>query len=146
MKISTIWKEKSHFETTDGENMAHMDAKPPFGNGSALSPKQLVLSAIGGCTGVDIAGLMRKYKQDMKGLRIEADAPVSEGHPAVFTQVQLDFYFEGTIDPAKAMEAVTLSQTKYCGVSAMIAKACPIYYRVHINGALVGNGQANFSH
>lgn len=121
-----------------------MDAKPPFGDGSALSPKQLALAAIAGCTGVDITGLMRKYKQEMTGFKIDADAPVSQGHPAVFTEVQLDFYFEGKIESAKAMEAVILSQTKYCGVSAMMAKNCPIRYRVHLNGEKIGDGVAKF--
>lgn len=144
MKISTTWKSKSLFSTSDGSLSTNMDAKPPFGEGTALSPKQLALAAIAGCTGVDVVGLMRKHKQEMSGLRIEADAPVSEGHPAVFKEVVLDFYFEGNVKPEIALESVRLSQTKYCGVSAMMAKACPIRYTVHLNGETIGNGIANF--
>lgn len=70
-------------QATDGTLSTNMDAKPPFGEGNFLSPKQLALAAVTGCTGVDIVGLMRKHKQEMSGLRIEADAPVTEGHPAV---------------------------------------------------------------
>ena len=144
MKISTTWKSKSLFETTDGELSTSMDAKPPFGEGKALSPKQLALAAVTGCAGVDVVSLMRKYKQEMSAFRIEADAPVREGHPAVFKEVILDFYFEGNVKPELALESVQLSQTKYCGVSAMMAKACPIRYNVYLNGESIGSGVANF--
>lgn len=141
----TTWKNKSLFVTGDGEHHTNMDAKPPFGEGTALTPKQLALAAVAGCTGMDINSLMKKFKQEMTGLRIEADAPLTEGkQPAVFKEIKLDFFFEGNIEPSKALEAVTLSQTKFCGVSAMMAKACPIYYHVHLNGKEIGKGQAEF--
>jgi len=46
------------------------------------------------------------------------------------------------LKPEQVLKAVNLSMTKYCGVSAMIAKAAPIYYKVNINGSEVGSGQA----
>lgn len=144
MKLTADWKGKALFEASDGAHTTCMDAKPPFGQDSALSPKQHCLAAILGCTGIDVVGLMRKYRQEMMGLRIEADAPVVKAHPAVFEFVQLDFFFEGSIDEERAIEAVRLSQSMYCGVSAMIAKACPIRYRIHVNGRPVHEGQAEF--
>lgn len=144
MKLSMTWKEKMLFEATDGTDSVLMDAKPPIGTGKTLSPKQLCLAAICGCTGMDVASLMRKNKQEMKALRVDADAPIGEGYPAVFTEVRLDFHFEGAIDTAKAIEAVELSQSKYCGVSAMISKACPIFFQVHVNGNKVHEGKAKF--
>ncbi|MCO5143462.1 MAG: OsmC family protein [Oligoflexia bacterium] len=145
MKLKTIWKDKMLFETTDGSLSTTMDAKAPIGGGTALSPKQLCLSAIAGCTAMDVAALMRKYKQDVKEFFIESEAELTSGYPAVFKSVDLQFYLNGEIDKEKAIEAVLLSQTKYCGVSAMMAKHCPIYYKIYINSELVNEGQANFS-
>lgn len=72
---------------------------------------------------------------------IQVDAEVEKstgGHPEVFTKAILTFRFKGALDEARVIEAVTLSQTKYCGVSAMLAKAFPIFYRIEINGTQVG--------
>ena len=144
MKTTTTWKEKMLFSTGDGTVSTMMDAKAPIGTGTAMTPKQLFLSAISGCSGMDVVGLMRKEKQDLKNLCIDADAPMSEGYPAVFTKVDLDYYFEGAVAPEKAIESVVLSQTKYCGVSAMVAKHCPIHYRIHLNGTLIHEGTSKF--
>ncbi|MGZ3713137.1 MAG: OsmC family protein [Bdellovibrionota bacterium] len=132
------------FSSTDGNNTAKMDTQPPMGDGSALSPKQLCLAAICGCTGIDVTGLLKKYKQKVDSFHMEADAPVTEGYPAVFAFVQLDFFLQGEIEEARAIEAVQLSQTKYCGVSAMFAKACPIRYQVFLNGTSIHQGEAAF--
>lgn len=145
MKLSTQWRGDGLFETSDGTHSANMDAKPPFGKDTALSPKQLCLAAITGCTGVDVVLLLKKTKKELRSLRIEADAPVTKGYPAIFEKVDLEFFVEGAMSPEEALHAVHESQTKYCGVSAMIAKACPIFYRVHLNGAFAGEGQASFS-
>ena len=145
MKITTTWSEKMLFNTSDGNHSALMDTKAPIGSDKALSPKQLLLSAVTGCTAMDVIALMRKYRQEVKEFYVTADAPVTEGsYPVIFKEIALEFHLKGEIDPAKAIEAVTLSQTKFCGVSAMVAKAVPIRYSVHINGANVHQGNAKF--
>jgi hypothetical protein len=59
----------------------------------------------------------------------------SEGqHPILFEKAVLSYVVEGDVEAAKLSEAIHLSQTKYCGVSAMLAKALPIEYRVLLNG------------
>lgn len=145
MKISTTWQGKMRFEATDGTKVSVMDANPPFGEGSALSPKQLCLASICGCTAMDVVSWLKKQRQEASFLRVDADAPITPGFPAVFAHVVLDFYAEGPLDPAVLIEAVKQSQSLYCGVSAMIAKACPVRYRVYLNGAEIHAGEAAFA-
>ena len=135
------------FEASDGSHSALMDTKAPIGKDTALSPKQLLLAAVMGCTGLDVMSLMKKHKQDVKKFWIEADAPISDKqkYPAVFAFIQLDHYFEGAIDKAKAIEAVMLSQTQYCGVSAMVSKAMPIHNRIHLNGEMIHEEDSRFT-
>ena len=133
------------FVATDGEQFTPTDAPRPIGDSSALSPKQLLLASILGCTGIDVSARMRKFRQSMKALRIEADAPKKEGKPSTFASVTLDYYFEGEVEEKIAVDAVVASQTEECGVSAIVASHCPIFYRVHLNGRLVREGQADFS-
>ena len=122
-----------------------MDAKSPIGRGSALTPKELVASGLGGCTAMDVVALLRKNKQDLRSLNVDVDVTPSTGaHPVVFTKAHLTFRVEGTVDPKILNEAVHLSQTKFCGVSAMLSKAFPITYEVLLNGQKVGEGKADF--
>ena len=145
MKLDIHWKERMKFVATDGTQELAMDGKPPFGDGSALSPKQLVLAGLAGCTGIDVVSLLRKYKQPLEKLSMSVDAPQTEGHPAKFSQATIVFEFTGALDAEKVIEAVHLSQTRYCGVSAMLADSFPISYRVLLNGTEIHAGRADFT-
>jgi len=143
MKLTTNWMEKFRFSATDGTNSTTMDTNPPYGEGF-LTPKQLCLAAVEGCTAMDVISHLNKRKQLPKSFSIEADADLTATHPKVFSEIRLLYHFEGEVQTALALEAVELSQTKYCGVSAMMAKNCPIRYQVFLNGSLVGQGEAKF--
>ncbi|PIS10952.1 MAG: hypothetical protein COT73_06660 [Bdellovibrio sp. CG10_big_fil_rev_8_21_14_0_10_47_8] len=121
-----------------------MDGKRPIGDESGPSPKQLVLAAICGCTGMDVISLLRKYKQETKTFEIDAEASATEGHPVMFKEVKLKYQLSGDLDIEKIKEAVHLSMTKYCSVSAMISKAAPINYEIFLNSEKIGAGEANF--
>jgi putative redox protein len=144
MKVVTKWTEKMQFVASADGHEARMDTKAPIGSDTALTPKQLVVAGLAGCTAMDVIALMKKHKQTVESFEIEADVEKSSGgYPEVFTGASLVFRLQGALDEAKVIEAVTLSQTKYCGVSAMLAKAFPIRYRIEINGKPAGvEGQA----
>lgn len=128
----------------DGHQIS-MDAKSPIGHDSAMTPKHLLLAGICGCTAMDVAALLRKYKQEFESLDVDAEAAPTKGViPAVFEKVNLTFKVKGAVDSSKLLEAVTLSQTKYCGVTAMVVKAVPVTYVVELNGENIGSGQASF--
>ncbi|HJX65973.1 MAG TPA: OsmC family protein [Polyangia bacterium] len=146
MHAKLIWKENLQFTAEADGHAVLMDAKPPLGQGKAQTPKQLLLAALCGCTAMDVASLMRKQRQDMKRFEVTAEATVRTGvHPAVFTAVDLTFRIEGAVDPALAVEAVRLSQTRFCAISAMLSRAVPIRYQVLVNGVSAGSGEAQFA-
>ena len=147
MKVTCQWNEKMKFSaTTPGlpGYKTEMDAKSPLGSDTAHTPKELVLAGICGCTAMDVVALLKKFKQPLEKLSVEAETELTEGYPAVFKEVQLVFKFSGPMDSQKVLESVMLSQTKYCGVSAMIAKAAPILYTVYLNDSKIGDGRAKF--
>ena len=146
MQTKLIWKEHLQFSAEADGHPVLMDAKPPVGRGTAQTPKQLLLAALCGCTAMDVASLMRKHRQGMQRFEVTAEASAKEGvHPVVFTAIDLAFHIEGAVDPAIALEAVRLSQTRYCAVSAMLSQAVPIRYEVLVNGVSAGRGQAQFT-
>ena len=145
MKLVSRWVEKMKFVAQADGHEVNMDTRSPIGSDSALTPKQLVVAGLAGCTAMDVAALMKKYKQPVESFEIEADVQKSTGgYPEVFTNATLIFKSKGQLDPSKLIEAVTLSQTKYCGVSAMLSKAFPIHYKIELNGQQIAEGSANF--
>ena len=96
-------------------------------------PKALLLSGLLGCTGLDLISMLNKMKIQLDDFNIEAEAEESKEHPIVYTKIHLIYTFKGKDLPEdKIKRAVTLSQEKYCGVSAMLEKAAPITYEVQI--------------
>ena len=143
MKTNTIWKENMNFTGECSGNTITMDAKPPLGKAAGMTPKELIALGLSGCTAMDVIALLKKHKQDVKSLNVEADVEKSSGgYPEVFSHILLSFKAEGNIDREKYLEAVQLSQTKYCGVSAMLAKSFPIEYKVILNNEEIGSGKA----
>jgi len=139
MKVMTKWTEKMKLVSSADGHEVGMDTKPPIGTDTALSPKQLVVAGLAGCTAMDVVALLKKYRQPLESFEIETEVEKSSGgYPEVFLNASLTFRFQGVLDEAKVIEAVTLSQTKYCGVSAMLAKAFPIHFQIEINGKKVG--------
>jgi putative redox protein len=110
-----------------------------------MTPKQLVVAGLAGCTAMDVVALLRKQGQPLEHFEVETEVEKSSGgYPEVFTAAMLTFKLQGQIEPEKAKEAVELSQTKYCGVSAMLSRAFPIRYRIELNGQTIGEGSARF--
>lgn len=145
MKTTVIWKEEMAFDGVVNNHNIQMDAKPPIGKDTGATPKELVAMGLGGCTGMDVIALLKKYKQPTKSFKLEVEIQPSAGaHPIVFEKAVLSYIVEGDVAQDRLLEAVRLSQTKYCGVSAMLSKSFPIEYRIILNGIEIGIGNANF--
>jgi putative redox protein len=145
MKAHLKWDQKMVFGIDAAGNSVSADARPPIGDGKAMAPKELLLSALASCTAMDVVALLKKHRQKLDRFEIDVEADLSEGgHPKVFTGAKLTFSVAGEVEPKVVLESVIASQTRFCGVSAMLSRAFPISYDVFVNGELVGSGSANF--
>lgn len=147
IQSNTLWtREGMKFIAESGEQKVTMDAKAPIGKGEGFTPKELITIGLAGCTAMDVVALMRKYKQPIESLEVLSKAATHEGgHPASFASFELVFAIKGQVDRDKVLEAVRLSQTRYCGVSATLAASAPISYQVELNGETIGTGTAQFT-
>lgn len=120
--ITTTWKGKMQFESTNpsGETFLINAAAEHGGEGEGLRPKALMLSALAGCSGLDVASLIEKMKLEVADFKIETIANLTDEHPKVYDNVTLDYHFYGeNLNEAKLQRAVDLSVEKYCGVMEM---------------------------
>lgn len=144
MKVDCDWNGKQNFVAIINGFKVHMDATKPFGEENAPTPKQLVLAALCGCTGMDVVGLLKKNKQEPQKFKIEAEAEVATNHPHELTDVKLKYVLDGPCEPTQVTEAVGLSQTKYCAISSMLSRGTTISYDVSLNGKKIAQGKSDF--
>ena len=127
--VTTTWKGKMQFESTNpsGETFLINAAAEHGGEGAGLRPKAMMLSALAGCSGLDVASLIEKMKLDVTDFKIETIANLTEEHPKVYDAVTVEYHFYGNnLNEAKLQRAVDLSVEKYCGVMEMFRQFAKI--------------------
>ncbi len=76
---------------------------------------------------MDVVSILQKKRQPFTGLQVRATAERASDHPRVYTRIHLEYIVRGKgVDPQAVERAIELSQTKYCSVSAMLAKTAEI--------------------
>ncbi len=131
---TTSWKGKMQFEATNpsGHSIS-IDAGPENGGeGKGLRPKALMLSALGGCTGLDVASLIEKMKLDVADFKIETTGDLTDEHPKTYHTVRVNYHFYGNnLDASKLERVVQLSVEKYCGVLEMFRQFAKVEIETH---------------
>ncbi len=104
--------------TADSGHGVVMDGSPKFGGtDSGPSPMELVLMGLGGCTGMDIAYVLKKKKQPLEGLEINLKGELAKSEPKRYSNIEIEFVVKGRgLDEAAVEKAVKLSMEKYCSV------------------------------
>ncbi|NMB00149.1 MAG: OsmC family protein [Firmicutes bacterium] len=135
MQAQVKWNGKMGFVGVSGTNHAVvMDvSKENGGDGTAPSPMEMVLLGLAGCSGVDVAQIVKKKRLTVRDFQISVSGERADEHPRVFTKVDLTFVFEGENLTMKPLEdAVRLSLDKYCSVAGMVSKTAEINWKVEI--------------
>ena len=134
--ITTTWKGNMKFESTNpsGHNL-FIDAGPESGGkGDGYRPKALMLSGLAGCSGLDVAALIKKMKLDVDDFKIEIHANLTEEHPKYYDKVTVDFHFYGkNLNEKRLQKAVDLSVEKYCGVMEMFRHFADVQIHTFFN-------------
>ena len=95
-----------------------MDANRKVGGeDSAPRPLEVLLCALGGCTGMDVVSVLRKMKTEPTALRIEIDDERAPEYPKVITKLHLTYVIEGDVPEENVAKAIDLSLAKYCPIA-----------------------------
>ncbi len=89
--------------------------------GSAVSPLELLLLALGGCTGVDVISILKKKRQQVTGYRIEVHGDRRDEFPRAYTKLYVKHIVTGRgVSEQAVARAIELSDQKYCSVAATV--------------------------
>ncbi|MBK9336946.1 MAG: OsmC family protein [Lewinellaceae bacterium] len=130
--ITTKHKGKMAFEAAIGHHKVIMDSIPDNdGEDTGPSPKKLLLATLATCTGMDIVSLLKKMRVEYSDFEIVTTAGLTEEHPRVFSHIEVLYRINvDEKDREKFEKAVSLSQHKYCGISAILRKSSPLDYSI----------------
>lgn len=137
MDSTVTWKDGLAFDVEANGHHFTIDADEEFG-GRELGPrpKPLLLTALAGCTAMDVASMLKKMRQPYTRLQVKAEGELTDEHPRVFEDFTITFEVDGDVKPDRLARAVSLSHERYCGVSAMLEKHAPVRVRIVLNGVL----------
>jgi len=134
-EIETMWMGKMQFNALVNGHTIIMDAPQRIGGeDNGPIPKPFVLSALSGCTGMDIVVLLRRAGKQLHELNLKVSGEISKQPPIEYTSVHIVYEMKGDPgDEDAALEAVMQSQEKICGISHMLKKIMPVTWQVIYN-------------
>ncbi len=132
--VDMSWTDKIAFEAEIDGHKVVIDA-PEEAGGSDLGPrpKKLMLTALAGCTGIDVVMILKKMKVEFEAFNVIVEGDLTEEHPKYYDKMKVVYQFKGKDLPlAKLEKAVKLSEEKYCGVSAVYRQAMAIKTEIRV--------------
>lgn len=131
-KISLKWIEGMAFDGEVNGHTLRIDANESVGGkDTGPRPKALMLIALAGCTAMDVVSILNKMRMPYDDFNVNVEANKTEEHPVVYTDFKIVYRFRGSaLDRGKIEKAVSLSQDRYCGVSAMYKSIGPVSYEI----------------
>jgi putative redox protein len=121
-KPAVIHYAGNEFFVAIGPSGAALTIETNSQRGAAATPTELLLMALGGCTGVDVVSILKKKRQVVTAYRVEVSGDRRDEYPRRFTRISVKHIVtgKGLVEKAVA-DAIHLSETKYCSVMASIS-------------------------
>lgn len=91
-----------------------------------ISPMELVLVGLAGCTGYDVASILTKKREPLIKFQVKVRGLRADTQPMVYTHIEVEYLLWGKLDTTSVEQAIALSEAKYCSVSAMLKNTATI--------------------
>lgn len=130
--VTTTWKGKMKFESDNpsGHTLIIDAGEDTGGEGLGHRPKALMLSALAGCSGLDVISILNKMKVELEDYKMVIEGVLTDEHPKFYHEVNVEYHFYGrNLNENKIKKAVQLSDDKYCGVMEMFKR----FAKININ-------------
>ena len=138
-EIETQWMGKMQFNALVNGHTVVMDAlEKAGGEDNGPIPKPFVLSALSGCTGMDVIAILKRSNHQVQDFNMKVTGEISKQAPIEYVAIHIVYEFKGNEDSKQAaLDAVMASQEKYCGISHMLKKIIPVTWDVTYNDHLI---------
>ncbi len=117
--VNVRWQGGMRFAATteEGDSLV-MDADPEGGGeGRGFRPIKLVLTALGGCGGMDIIWILKRQRQEVTNLEMNITGTRRKKDPRYYESVHVDYVVRGRkLKESAVKRAIELSEQKYCSV------------------------------
>jgi len=133
-EVKVNWLENMAFEAEINGHKIVLDAAEGVGGENrGPRPKPLMLTALAGCTGMDVVSILKKMRVELEDFNVTVEGDLTEEHPKQFSKMNVIYSFKGKDLPLeKLKKAVSLSEEKYCGVSALYKKVIEVTSEIKI--------------
>ena len=120
-------------ESGSGHTVLLDAAEHGGGHDTGFRPMELLLVGLAGCTGMDVISILRKIRQPVTGYEVQVRGERASDHPMIFTGITVEHVITGhAISPEAVARAIELSETRYCGVGAMLRRASSLRHTFRI--------------
>ena len=130
-EVSAEWQGEMEFI---GKNQAGGSIQMgTTGQQPGVSPMELLLLGVAGCTGIDIVHILRKKRIKLDQFKVCVRGKRADDHPKIYTEIEIEYLLWAEELSTKAVEqAIELSEEKYCSASVMMSKSAEMrsYYRI----------------
>lgn len=135
MNAKIKWSDGLQFIGQSGTGHAIvMDGDPEVGgSNTGMRPMEMLLVGLGGCSGMDVASVLQKKKQQVAGIEINVKGTKADTYPKKFTEIEIEYIVTGKdLSEDAVKKAIELSFGKYCSVKATLEGAAKITYSYKI--------------
>ena len=127
ISVSSTWQGGMKFSASD--NFGHtVITDAPAADGAdydGFKPPAILLAALAGCAGVDVAAISLKQRQGIKGLEINVTGKQAPEAPWGYQEIHVEYVVRGSnLNERSISKAIELSETKYCSVAASLHPDC----------------------
>jgi putative redox protein len=127
--VHVTWLHKRQFVGTDSTNHSVVMSSQDEDNAVGMSPSQLLLVGLGGCTGYDVVNILEKKRQHLTGLDITVTGEQEPFPPWTYRKIHIHYGLQGRGLKEKAIrDAIKISERKYCSVAATVRAAAEITF------------------
>ncbi|MBT3384075.1 MAG: OsmC family protein [Prolixibacteraceae bacterium] len=132
--VNVEWLENMAFKAEVNGHEIVIDAGDKVGGENrGPRPKPFMLTALAGCTGMDVVSILKKMRVKPDYFNVVVEGELTEEHPKHFIKMHVIYEFRGKDLPmAKLQKAIDLSEERYCGVSATYKQSMELTSEIKI--------------
>jgi putative redox protein len=126
-RVNVTWLQKRQFVGVGGSKRSVVMSSQDEENVIGVSPSEMLLLGLAGCSAYDVVGILEKKKATLTGLEVQVTAEQEADPPWPYRQIHLEYIVRGQgLTDKNVGDAIHLSETKYCSVAATIRPTAEI--------------------